>query len=169
MQYRQLTTCIFILLNCCIAGVNAQTVNFVEKTGTQNQYEIERIQKITFSPDGITVAKKDGTDESYVISDLRHIGFSGINTSLEPARFNKNPDLKLYPNPAGSYCILKSTNGKTLNGTIQIFTITGSSVRLLNVSGTTEELIDISNLEKGVYLCRYSNFERVQTIQLIKQ
>ena len=49
MQYRQLTTCIFILLNCCIAGVNAQTVNFVEKTGTQNQYEIERIQKITFS------------------------------------------------------------------------------------------------------------------------
>lgn len=169
MKYRKLTTCMFILLNCCITGINAQTVNFIEKTGNQNQYEIERIQKITFFSDGITLAKTDGSDESYVFSDLSHIEFSGINTSIEPARSDKDPDLKLFPNPAGSYFILKSAHGQTLNGTIQMFTITGSSVRLLNVSDTTEKLIDISNLRNGVYLCRYSSFERVQTIQLIKQ
>ena len=169
MKYKQITTCIFIFLNCCITGINAQTVNIIKKTGNQNQYEIERIQKITFFSDEITVAKTDGTDDSYVLSDLSHIGFSGINTSIEPARFNKNSNLRLFPNPAASYFILKSTDGKTLDGIIQILTITGSSVRLLKVSGTAEVFIDVSNLGKGVYLCRYSSLERVQTIQLIKQ
>jgi len=66
----------------------------------------------------------------------------------------QNTNFSIFPNPAQTYLMVKTTNKNVQN--IEIINITGKSVKKLNII-TSKSKIDISNLEKGVYFIKLGN------------
>ncbi len=86
-------------------------------------------------------------------------------TGFENAYLSNNM-LKLYPNPANNYInvFLDTENGYT----ISIFSTTGQMVRQLKSSNTGVTTINISDLQKGVYIVKVKSGNTVLTSRFIK-
>jgi hypothetical protein len=77
-----------------------------------------------------------------------------VTSSLQP----KETTFNVYPNPATDRVVIENANGL-----VEIFDVTGRLVNSTHANGTT--VIDVSNLEPGVYALRSNG----QVIRLVKQ
>ncbi len=96
-------------------------------------------------------------------SDTIHVQFddcTGINTI-------ENNNLSIYPNPAQDYIVIAG-NAKQFIENIQIFDITGKSVKTVIASGAKQS-VDISTLQNGVYFVKVNTSEDVKTIRMVKK
>ena len=69
-------------------------------------------------------------------------------------------DLNLFPNPAEDVLQIRASNLDGGDYTVQIFNLLGQEMygRSRNIaSGPLEETLDVSSLEKGLYVCKLSN------------
>ncbi len=76
---------------------------------------------------------------------------------------NADTNLKVYPNPVSHTLHINGLHEG--NSIIELFTTTGVSVIRKEVKTSNVEL-DISGLEKGIYLLRISNSKQIQTSKL---
>lgn len=105
----------------------------------------------------VTVTSADGcSDIDEIIVDV----VSGIETNAIADK------IELYPNPALNYVTISTSITGMYN--IDIVDITGRIVLSIQTDKTQKEL-NISNLDKGVYLMRISNSKKQFVKTLIKQ
>lgn len=71
--------------------------------------------------------------------------------------------VNIYPNPTSNYM---SFEGLKSGSTIEILTMNGQLLKTIMYTGN---LMDISNLEKGMYLVKILNSEFIETKKLLKQ
>jgi len=77
---------------------------------------------------------------------------------------NTFDEIKIYPNPANTFLYLKGLNYKHINN-ISLFDISGEK-RFITIK---DELINIENLEKGIYLLKINYlYDRTITRKIIK-
>ena len=73
---------------------------------------------------------------------------------------------KIYPNPASDYVIFQVNEGSSFN--LEITDITGKIVVLEKIeSGTDKYRLDLSNIDKGIYIYKLSNDNQSQSGRLI--
>ncbi len=79
------------------------------------------------------------------------------STTLSTDDFENTNDIKIFPNPS-SIGYVTVTNSKTLNQ-IEIFDILGKRVKqiVINKNSDYDHVIDISNLNKGLYIANLKN------------
>ncbi len=139
-------------------------------------FEVERsINGITFVKTG---SKKAG-ENSYSFTDensgqskelyyrLKMIDTDGRFTYSNVLRLSNNTkaQLTVFPNPATGMITL---NGITREGYISIINADGKKVLIQKVKNQSEK-VNISALEKGIYIFKYFNAEQVFEQKIIKQ
>jgi hypothetical protein len=81
-------------------------------------------------------------------------------------------DVQLFPNPASTDATLTFSLNKTEDVKIELLDINGKTVYSDSKSGMSagehSEIIPMEKLDAGIYFCRFTNGENVQTIKLVK-
>lgn len=86
-----------------------------------------------------------------------HSGATGLNVVKQ--------NLKLYPNPCVDYFMLETKN--TGSAEINIYNLSGQLVEKLQSSNLASEKIDVSNLQKGMYIVEVKQGSELFTSKLL--
>jgi hypothetical protein len=99
-----------------------------------------------------------GNYETTVNSDCSTIGALGINTIN-----NAESNISVFPNPTQDYL---SFSNKEILDNVTVYDLNGRAIKTYqNVS----KGIDVSFLEKGIYLVKINTNEQIQTLKFIKE
>lgn len=143
---------IISLFISAVATINAQSVSLeIKKTdNTEQKIALSSLKKLTFSGSDMIVNYSAGSNENIAISDIRKMIFgtiSGLSTPL-----NDENRISLYPNPAVNFISFK--NFKSENSKVCIYSTSGI---LVFTTILQSETLDISNLNKGIYILKIDN------------
>ena len=78
---------------------------------------------------------------------------------------SQNESFRIYPNPANDVLTIK-TNTSGLH-TIEIISLNGQVIKSMKMDGPVQQ-IDLSSLEKGVYVIHIRSKDFVRTQKIIK-
>jgi hypothetical protein len=152
-----------------LSTLQAQTMYVKQSNGTQTEYTLSGIRKMTFSSGNLTVSKSNNSNSVYVLSGLRYLKFSDNSTGLKPALTVQSQQLNVYPNPVGNMLNIDLAGMQETKGTVSIINFEGKTVLSRQVNNEGVLSLDISHLPMGIYLCRYSNATEIKTVKIIKQ
>ena len=105
-------------------------------------------------------------------SDTAYISFLVSRDDVGLKDENNFKNLKIYPNPATNQLIFSlKDNSNSIQ--LEIIDITGKKVKAKNYSnlgnGEFKNSIDISDLKRGLYFCRFSNGNKQVTRKIVKE
>lgn len=169
MKQKKTKLIAILIFGLGLTGLQAQTMNVKENNGTQTTYALSNIQKMSFSTGSLTVTKTDNSIGVYALSGLRYLNFTDITTSLKEPLFYHNQILSAYPNPTDDVLKINLSETGKIAGIITIINFEGKTVLSQQVSHAGVYSFDISQLPKGIYLCRYANGTETKTVKIIKQ
>ncbi len=169
MQNKRLKLSAALLLGLGLTGLQAQTMYVKQSNGTQTDYALSNIQKMSFSSGNLTVTKTDNTNSVYALNNLWYFNFTDLSTNIEEPESVQNHMLSVYPNPVTNVLNIDLTGTVQEEGTLFIFNFEGKAVLKWQLSNTGVLSLDISHLPKGLYLCRYANVTETRTVKIIKQ
>ena len=115
--------------------------------GTNNVYNIEEEGGIYFSDDEIFIYTNQQTPLNFLIDEVKRLKFLDI-TEIESVISDSK--LSVYPNPAIDYIYISGI----INQDITLYSVCG--IKIKNFKYSSGEMIDISNLQKGIYFIRLS-------------
>ena len=169
MRHKRLKISGILLLGLGLTGIQAQTMYVKQSNGTQTDYALSSIRKMTFSGGNATVQKTDNSTGVYGLSSLRYLNFTDLTTGIvEPTMRLGNANLITYPNPVTDLLTIDLT-GVTDVGTISILSLEGKVLQTQEYRGASIVKLNLSHLPQGIYLCQYSNATEQKTVKLIKQ
>lgn len=89
--------------------------------------------------------------------------------AVEPGQTSSlDREFILYPNPAGeSFTVKDNTHGNYDSLTLEIYDLSGKRVIVEQLSGATNNKVDIRDLHTGLYLVKIISKERTENIRLI--
>jgi len=102
-----------------------------------------------------TAVNNCGTSNQYVLNDL----------SLEE---NSLVSYKVYPNPAGNSIAVMGIDGASFEG-IKVVNLNGTVVEEIHTASASNQTIDISNLENGIYLMQIETSTKTEVIRFVKK
>jgi hypothetical protein len=130
-------------------GTCLQAGTFIAAEG--NSYDMDELQKISFSEDKVTAHLLNGETAVYDFSSLQRIYFT---EKQETTFMNAAPnelELYLYPNPVMDKLFLRGLSGKTI-----ILFIYDEQGRLIGQKecNSDEIEIDVSSFSDGIYFLK---------------
>lgn len=169
MRLKRLKLSAVLLLGLGLTGLQAQTMYVKEKSGTQTDYTLSSIRKMTFSGGNAPVHKSDNSTGVHAISGLRYLNFTDLTIGISESTIQLgHSNLITYPNPVTDVLNIDLT-GVMGDGTISILTLEGKEIQTQKTSGSRLITINFNHLSQGIYLCRYSNATEQKTVKIIKQ
>ena len=97
-------------------------------------------------------------DPDYKINAL--FFFNCGSNGIEDVASSQQTAVRLYPNPAQSYCVVSNTEGELMD--VTVYSMTGA--KMMETTVENEGRIDISSLKTGVYMVKINN----HTTKLVK-
>jgi hypothetical protein len=149
------------MLVLVVSQLSAQKLVIRLDNGNENIENLNSIQKLYFSGNGLVVDFISGTDDIYQISDVRKLYFDS-SVSVDESPESPCQELTVYPNPAGDIILFKGMPDG--GGKLSIYRMDGGLVLTKEIS-CQQELIDISGLPQGLYLLNLAGF----TTKFIRQ
>lgn len=107
--------------------------------------DIISLKKITFSGINLIVTYNNGTADLLATNEISNITFSNL-TGFISCEINAT---SIFPNPSSHFIFIKNQFLPLLN--VSIYTVQGMYVKDIKLFGNC---LDISNLNKGVYLLK---------------
>ena len=145
---------LFALFGMGVTKVQSQTVSLDIKNrdGSEKNIDVNSLRKITFANGMLILNYRIGSVENIVTSSIQKLvftSFTGFNDlQVEPKT------MIVFPNPTKKFISLK--NIPDGNVKIVIFSISGSAMLTLQ-HYTNDEMIDISQLTRGIYIIKVNN------------
>lgn len=169
MKHKRIKLSAVLLLGLGLTSLQAQTMYVKEKVGTQTAYTLSSVRKMTFTGGDVTVQKTDNSTGVYALSGLRYLNFTNLTTSITelPVQLVSG-DLIAYPNPITDVLNI-DLRGVEGEGTISIISFDGKVLQTQQTSGASTVTLNLSQLPKGIYLCRFANTTEIKTVKIIKQ
>jgi len=169
MKYKQLLCSLIILVLTGLQALQAQILYVREQSGTQTTFTLSGMRKMTFSSGNITVQKKDNSAGVYALSGLKHLVFQNNTTVVEEQILIGNANLIAYPNPVADLLNIDLTGSDNMMGSISILSIEGKVLQEHKAKGESSVTLNLSQLPRGIYLCRYTSQTGCKTVKIIKQ
>ena len=172
MKRKKLILFAILLLGLGPTGLKAQNqLNVKEKAGKVTSFALSGIQKLTFPSGNMEVKKTDGSSASFALNDIRNLTFSPVTTDLKTLDSKREGTFSLYPNPVTNEFQLsyESIEARTLN--VEIIDLQGRVLLRQTINsqyGTNHNRISVSQLQKGLYICRLRNDYKYETIKFLK-
>ena len=76
--------------------------------------------------------------------------------------------VEAYPNPVSEDLTVKVTGSQGANAEIQVTDVTGKTIKLIKMNGNVET-ISMSGLANGIYMIKYTDDNRTETLRVNKQ
>jgi len=169
MQNRKQKFCVALFMSIGLIGVNAQSIlNVKENSGGSSFFYTNDIRKLTFSGGNLNVNEIDGASSSYDISSIKRLDFNGITTEvLYPSQEQQSDNgLRLYPNPVNDVLYIKSKITVDCDWKLEILDLQGKVLKKEIL--TSLKSINVSDLKKGIYLCRFYTCDKIENIKFLK-
>lgn len=165
MKHHQLKLGFVFLFVLSLSGLYAQDMYVRKGDGTQTNYALSSIKKLTFSAESLVVSSSGGADASYALKDLRYLNFKDLTLGLSNAK-QEPQAIFIYPNPVTD--VLRLVAPTQSISFIAIISMEGRVLLQTKQAGNTTA-IDVSKLARGLYLCKIHTETTTQTIKFLKQ
>lgn len=170
MKYYRMKCCAILLLILGLAGVHAQTLYILEKTGTQTPFALANVKTMTFTGNNLNVNKKDGNTVSKALTSIQYLSFSPITGIFTPET-ETTSTLMLYPNPVQDVLnVAYQANDIKAVIQIEVLSIDGRVIysESYDSQKSTLHTINVSGWQRGLYLVHIGNGTEMITKKLIK-
>lgn len=168
MKHKKLKVSVVLLLGLGLISLQAQTMYVKESSGTQTAYALSNVRKMTFSGGNAMIHKIDNSTSVYALSGLQYLSFGDNTIGLEEQPDLVNANFIAYPNPVKDVLNIDLT-GVVGEGTISIISLEGKLLQEQKTDGANTLTLNLSQLPKGIYLCRYLSTTKIKTVKIIKQ
>lgn len=124
----------------------------------------------------LTVNRISGGDTGPIDDSLVELERSHIQTAKEQELYNDNEienlsQINVFPNPAISFVKANYTVANDSETSIQLFRMTGNLIKQIqnhSFKGQNETIINVENLQKGMYFLVFENDDTVKIQRFIK-
>jgi len=166
MKHKKLKLSAVLLLGLGLTSLQAQdSLYVVEKSGTQTQFALSEIKMLTFPSGNLVVNKKDLSSNTYARVDLRQLNFVEIPNAINILEETENT-IVLFPNPVNEEFKISLQNAE--NTQIEIIDLQGRILQKQISSNANELNVNVTQLTKGLYLCKINNGKTTKTIKFLK-
>jgi hypothetical protein len=150
----------------------AQSLNFNYTDGTNASYNLENIRKITFDADVMNLHMLDGSVYAWNVSTIGYYQYDETSLNLQEWLNNANTwDVTIFPNPTSYTLTVRFNLPQSDEVLIELYEMQGKLILSKNIgkkeTGEHQELLDLSNVPLGTYVCRLSGQKNSITKQLI--
>jgi len=152
---------LILLYSFGIAVVQAQNLIIRFTDGTENADQLSSLQKLSFDSGSLVISYKNGSTALYALPEIQKLYFGAITLIPDEPAATEN-SMSIYPNPALNEIHLENIPAGT--SMIFIYRMDGKLV-MQQPAKVSTELINISNLECGLYLL----VANTKTAKFIKQ
>lgn len=125
-----------------------------------NNVLVDPDSKLTFSVSGKLILTASLKNNPSIIATDSTILISGNNSSS--VENNKANKIKIFPNPASDYIIIKGIN----NASVNIYSLTGKVLHTQSIY-SDKNRISLSNFSKGIYILQLKNHAFNKTIRFV--
>lgn len=171
---RQLYVGITILLLMLMVSSTLPAQNKIYlhgKDGTKASFSLDDIRKLTFPSRAITVYQNDGSTQAFSFMELRQARFTEFITANNGLELSKEESLVLFPNPVNSEFTLSLTTSIGATVDIRIVDVQGKAVIIRKehvMPGSNQINMQVSDLPRGLYICRVMNGKHTETRKFLK-
>lgn len=151
------------VLMLCPKAIKAQTMYVRPLAGSQIAYPVSEIQKLTFENGSLIVTNTSGVNGTFALADNRYINFTDLTLGTVSNQIVKN-SFYVYPNPTAA--VLNVANADT-SQTISHLEIISLEGRVLMEQNTPQ--VAVVSLPQGMFFCRITSNNKIQTIKFLKQ
>jgi hypothetical protein len=154
-----------------LSGLKAQNTMIVKETDQQTSYALKSIRKLTFAGGEMIITQTGGNYPRYGLTSVSSLDFISVSTDiLHPAK--QKSTFVLYPVPVTDQLRIRYEQKKGGIAQVEIADMQGRIVYrqvVHNQSGNGEETINLSQLAKGLYLCRLQHGDQIETCSFLKE
>ena len=162
---------VMLLLGLGLTTLQAQnTLYLKDKAGTNTPILLSEIRNMTFSEGNLTITQTNGTATPIGLAEIQNLSFTGF-TAVKIIATNQSSKIVLFPNPVLDELHLNFVSNNNEAMRLEIFDIQGKMLyqKLINSqNGTNDVKLDVSQLHKGLYLCRLRGSGKFETTRFIK-
>ena len=164
---------LFVFTILCSNNIFAQSFHFNYTDGTNASYSLLDVRKINFDADVMNLYLWDGSVFNWNVSTIEHYEFDEPIVNMEELLISANSfDLKLFPNPTGSYLNISFHLPQSDQIFIRFFDLQGNVLieKKLGVlpSKYCIESLDLTHIPAGAYICCISGLNFAINKQVIK-
>jgi hypothetical protein len=168
MKENRLKMMATLVLGIWLTGLQAQTLRVKQAEGTETAYSLAEISKLSFSEGNLQITSDKSNISIFELSTLRYLTISDIPVGLNEQVKFREMNLKVYPNPVTNLLTVQLDDiGKTKSN-LEILSVNGKVLSTRNITGMQTVYLDLSHLERGIYICRYRNSETTKTAKIVK-
>jgi hypothetical protein len=151
----------------------AQSIHFNYTDGTNASYNLEDVRKITFDADVMNLHFLDGSVYSWNVSTIDYYQYDEASLNVQEWLNNANAwEVSIFPNPTSSALTVRFNLLQTDELSIELRDIQGKVILTKKLgkkeTGEHQEVLDLSHVPQGAYVCRLSGQKNMITKQLIK-
>ena len=146
----------------CLSA-SAQTMFVRPIAGSQTTYPVADIQKLTFDNGNMIVTNTSGANGTFALADNRYINFTDLTLGTVSNQIVKS-SFYIYPNPSATVLNVANANTSQTISHLEIISLEGRVLMKQNASQ-----VEIASLPTGMYFCRITSNNKIQTIKFLKQ
>ena len=160
---------LIITLSAFLYGQAQSMLYIEEKNGAQTSFILTDIRKLTLPAGNMIIHKTAGSSTTYVLNNIHYLHFNNSIVKVNNANEQRIKNFTLSPNPVNDELLL---NYHSLNNIqINIVDMQGKLVYQQEINDQREInqiVINVSQLSKGLYVCRLNNGITVITNKFLK-
>ena len=154
-------------------GLKAQSVYFNYTDGTNAAYNLEDVRKITFNADEMNLHLWDGSQYAWNVSTINYYQYDETNVTTQEWLNKANAwQVKVFPNPSSTLLNVQFMVPNEDKVSIALTDPQGKLLLEKNLGtktvGQYQEVLDLSPLSQGTYVCRISGQQNTITKTVIK-
>jgi hypothetical protein len=155
-------------------GLNAQSMFFNYTDGTNATYNLQDVRKVTFDQDVMNLHLLDGSIYAWNVSTIGHYQYDETIVNTQEWLNQANAwQVRVFPNPSSTVLNVRFQLPKEEKVSIALIDLQGKLLLEKNLenkaAGEYQEILDLTGLSKGTYICRISGQQNTITKQVIKQ
>jgi hypothetical protein len=157
----------------CTVGLRAQSIHFNYTDGTYASYNLEDVRKITFDADLMNLHLWDGSVYAWNVSTIGYYEYDESSLNVQEWLSSANAwEFVIFPNPTSTTLNVRYNLPKEDEITIALLDMQGKLIQQKNlgkqVSGEHQEILDLTSIPQGTYVCRISGQQNTITKPVIK-
>jgi hypothetical protein len=167
-------TWILLVISMIVSTMSfAQSIQFNYTDGTNTSYNLEDVRKITFDNDVMNLHLLDGSIYSWNVSTIGYYQYDESSLNIQEWLNNKNEwELTLFPNPTSSVLNVSFNLPESDEVSIELYDMKGKLILTKNLgkkeTGAHQEVLNLTIVPKGTYVCRLAGQKNTIKKQLIK-
>jgi hypothetical protein len=163
---------VMLVLGLGLTTLQAQNTLYIkDKAGATTSMSLSELRNITFPAGNLILTKTDGATSSFGLAEVRYLSFKDYSTNVKVIADMQNGKIKFFPNPVIDEMQINYESNSTGLLRLEIFDLQGKIVyqEMINSqNGTNNAKFDVSQLCKGLYLCRLIGKDKFETVKFIK-